>query len=527
MIKINQMSLKNLSNIFLFIACIFICQGLLSMASAKEKNLSPKSKFQQALENAQANNAKRFKFIDRKGKERHYEINNGVINETTKDDLSSSSPFESALNNAQKRGLTSFQFTDYKGKKRTYNIDKNGTINEIKSVEDDFRPENIANIPRAFKASNEEKVNRKEKVKKVQVQQNNSEKTTENFTTAFEEDAKQASKNIDIDAKKVKKEPYKKMKLTLKDINYSLTFGTRLWISEGETEFAHCSSVECGSVVTTIGGVTGSLGDPTSKLEYTSLRDRFIELTGDLKVSDIVVQSKIGVKQKGDTGKFRDFDWITDGSSVAAAGTVFEFSDTISPVKEVYLDYQVWDIGYQFDLSKFFKGVNLSITPLIGHVRYQEKAKAFGLFDLPDDLGAGSGWTVDTDTLVLQNQILWTGTRLGTEINWQASPKANFLTNIAYVEGMDVRNEDSHVLRGDLGPTPNVISKGDGRGWMIDLIGKYAYNNNLGFELGYRYWRFEDRNASVSFGPDFTGSLPVRQLYSQRQGFMLGAEYTF
>ena len=34
-----------------------------------------------------------------------------------------------------------------------------------------------------------------------------------------------------------------------------------------------------------------------------------------------------------------------------------------------------------------------------------------------------SGWTFDTDTLVLQNQILWTGTRLGTEINWQASPK--------------------------------------------------------------------------------------------------------
>ena len=257
------------------------------------------------------------------------------------------------------------------------------------------------------------------------------------------------------------------------------------------------------------------------------LIDRFIELTGDLKVSDIVVQSKIGVKQKGDTGKFRDFDWITDGATVAAAGTVFEFSDTISPVKEVYLDYQVWDIGYQFDLSKFFKGVNLSITPLIGHVRYQEKAKAFGLFDLPDDLGAGSGWTFDTDTLVLQNQILWTGTRLGTEINWQASPKSNFLTNIAYVEGMDVRNEDSHVLRGDLGPTPNVISKGDGRGWMIDLIGEYAYNNNLGFELGYRYWRFEDRNASVLFGPDLTGSLPVRQLYSQRQGFMLGAEYTF
>lgn len=520
---------KNLSNVFLFLALIFICQGLLSVASAKEKNPSPKSKFQQALENAQANSAKRFKFIDRKGRVRHYEINNGIINEITNEKLSSLSPFESALNNAKKRGLTSFQFTDHKGNKRNYIINKNGIINEKKSSDDDFQQTKSSRLktPRVFKASTEEISIKKTSISNEKITQNKIDKTTKKLSGNIEDQAKQASKNINIDAKKVKKEPYKKMKLTLKDINYSLTFGSRLWISEGETEFAHCSSVECGSVVTSFGGVTGSLGDPTSKLEYTSLRNRFIELTGDLKVSDILVQSKIGVKQKGDTGKFRDFDWITDGATVAAAGTVFEFSDTISPVKEVYLDYQVWDIGYQFDLSKFFKGVNLSITPLIGHVRYQEKAKAFGLFDLPDDLGAGLGLTVDTDTLVLQNQILWTGTRLGTEINWQASPKTNFLTNIAYVEGMDVRNEDSHVLRGDLGPTPNVISKGDGRGWMIDLIGKYAYNNNLGFELGYRYWRFEDRNASVSFGPDFTGSLPVRQLYSQRQGFMLGAEYTF
>ena len=82
------MNLKNFPNVLSFLAFIFICQGLLSMVSAKEKNPSPKSKFQQALENAQANNAKRFKFIDRKGRERYYEINNGIINEITKDEIS-------------------------------------------------------------------------------------------------------------------------------------------------------------------------------------------------------------------------------------------------------------------------------------------------------------------------------------------------------------------------------------------------------------------------------------------------------
>ena len=153
------MSSKNLSNAFLFLALIFICQGLLSMASAKEKNPSPKSKFQQALENAQANNVKRFKFIDRKGRQRYYEINNGIINEITKDTLSSLSPFESALNNAKKRGLTSFQFTDQKGKIRTYIISKNGTVNEKVSLDDKFSSQKRVvkkpALPRAFKSTDQ------------------------------------------------------------------------------------------------------------------------------------------------------------------------------------------------------------------------------------------------------------------------------------------------------------------------------------------------------------------------------------
>ena len=128
---------------------------------------------------------------------------------------------------------------------------------------------------------------------------------------------------------------------------------------------------------------------------------------------------------------------------------------------------------------------------------------------------------------MLQNEIFWSGSRFGVEIDWEVNPKTNFLANVAYLENVEVRNEDSHVLRADLGPTPNVISTGDGRGWMIDLIGKYAYNNNLGFELGYRFWRFEDRNVVNTFGPDFASAWPVRQLYSQRQGFIIGVEYSF
>ena len=528
MIKINQMSLKNLSNIFLFLACIFICQGLLSMASAKEKNLSPKSKFQQALENAQANNAKRFKFIDRKGNERYYEIKNGIINEVTKDNLSSLSPFEIALNNAKKRGLTSFQFTDHKGKKRNYTINKNGIINEKKSLNDSFHQTASSTLktPRVFKASTTDINNKKTSISNEKITQNKIDKPAKKLSENIEDQAKEATRNTEINRKEPQKEPYRGMKLSMDNLDYTFKVGTRYWISEGETEFAHCASVACGGSISSFGAVTGSLGDPTSKLEYTSLRNRVFELTSDLEISNVILQANVGLRDKGDTGSFRDFDWITDGAT-GLDGTVFEFSDTISPVKDVSLKYSVWDIGYKVDMGSYFKGINVSVTPFLGYVRYNEMASAYGLFDLPDDLGAGDGLTIGEDTLVIQNQIFWAGQRFGAEVDWDINPKANFLANIAYVENMSVRNEDSHVLRGDLGPTPNVISTGEGRGWMVDLIGKYAYDNNLGFEVGYRYWRFEDRNAVVAFGPAFTSDFPIRQIYSQRQGFMIGAEYTF
>ena len=528
-IKIKQISLKNLSNIFIFLTCIFVCQGLLSMALAKEKNLSPKSKFQQALENAQNNNAKSFKFIDRKGRERHYEINNDIINEITKDTSSSLSPFETALNNAKNKGLSSFQFTDRKGNKRNYTINKNGIINEKKSLNDTFKPTASSKLktPRVFKASTENIKNKKATISNEKITQNKIDKSTKKLSGNIEDQAKEATRNTKINRKELQKEPYRGMKLSMDNLDYTFKVGTRYWISEGETEFAHCSSVACGSVVTTIAGVTGSAGDPTSKLEYTSLRNRAFELTSDLEISNVVLQANIGIRDKGDTGTFRDFDWITDGATgLPGDGTVFLFSDTISPVKDVSLKYSVWDIGFKLDMSDYFKDINVSITPFLGYVRYNEMASAYGLTPLPVDVGAGS-ISVDEDTLVLQNQIFWAGQRFGAEVDWDINSKANFLANIAYVENMSVRNEDSHVLRADLGPTPNVISTGEGRGWMVDLIGKYAYNNNLGLEVGYRFWRFEDRDAIVNFGPAFTSELPIRQLYSQRQGFIIGAEYTF
>ena len=519
--------------------CIFFYLLTLSFSDVQAKTKTPiqKSNFQIAYEEAMQSKKFSFDFIDQKGKKRMYIIDKkGAINEIQSKKVNmSQSNFDMAWDFAKKKGLNTFQFTDQKGKIRTYIISENGTVNEKISFDDKFSSQKKVakkpSMPRSFISSDQKTAINNEQKPSGSIFEDDDNATNvaeSKQTNSIEVEVKKATKNIKINKKELEKEPYRGMKLSLGNLDYTFKVGTRYWISEGETEFAHCASVACGGGVTTFGGVTGSLGDPTSKLEYTSLRNRAFELTTDLEISNVVLQANIGIRDKGDTGKFRDFDWITDGASgLPGDGRVYEFSDTISPVKDVSLKYSVWDIGYKVDMGSYFKGINVSVTPFVGYVRYNEMASAYGLFDLPDSFGAGGGLTIGEDTLVIQNQIFWAGQRFGTEVEWNINPKANFLANIAYVENMSVRNEDSHVLRADLGPTPNVISTGDGRGWMIDLIGKYAYNNNLGLEVGYRYWRFEDRNAVVAFGPAFTSDFPIRQLYSQRQGFMIGAEYTF
>ena len=502
---------------------------------AKTKALIQKSNFQMAYEKAMQSKKFSFDFIDQKGKKRMYVIDkNGAINEIQSKKVNmSQSNFEMAWDFAKKKGLNTFKFTDQKGKIRTYVISKNGTVNEKISFDDKFSSQKRVlkkpSIPRSFSSSDQKTaINDEQKPSgSISKDDDNAIIVAESKqANSIEVEVKKATKNIKINKKKLEKEPYRGVKLSMENLDYTFKVGARYWISEGETEFAHCASVACGGSVSSFGAVTGSLGDPTSKLEYTSLRNRVFELTSDLEISNVILQANVGLRDKGDTGSFRDFDWITDGAT-GLDGTVFEFSDTISPVKDVSLKYSVWDIGYKVDMGSYFKGINVSVTPFVGYVRYNEMASAYGIFDLPDDFSAGDGLTIGEDTLVLQNQIFWAGQRFGAEVDWDINPKANFLANIAYVENMSVRNEDSHVLRGDLGPTPNVISTGEGRGWMVDLIGKYAYDNNLGFEVGYRYWRFEDRNAVVAFGPAFTSDFPIRQIYSQRQGFMIGAEYTF
>lgn len=300
-----------------------------------------------------------------------------------------------------------------------------------------------------------------------------------------------------------------------------LVIGSRVWFSTGETEWSHCASVACGgsSGTVTLNSVayTYQGGDPTSKLNYSDIDATIVEIFAKkLLGSGYRVSGTIGVGN-GDGGTQRDQDWIT------VNGVTYEFSDSISTIRDTKVQHATIDFGYTFSRER------LKITPFLGYVRYNEKLSAYGLTYLPNDLNL-SYTAVANSTKVFDNEITWTGFRLGSEFEWQLSEKANVTINAAYVLNAEGKNDDGHVLRtssNDLGPTPNIKIDGSGDGWMFDLLGSYNISKSTDVELGYRWWRFEADDGSTRFGTTFTPAYKTRTLFSERSGFLLGLKYRF
>jgi hypothetical protein len=296
--------------------------------------------------------------------------------------------------------------------------------------------------------------------------------------------------------------------------------GLRYWHSEGETEWSHCASTACGGGVTGLSSPYTSFGDPTSRLNYSGTKAGIAEIFGTYKIDKISLMGTYGTEiADNDGGKFRDEDWLMDSRD----GQSYTFSDTISSTRDTNVNYYTVDLGMTLDE----KTTGMKIAPFLGYVRYNEKLSAYGLTYLADELGVG-GSDISSSTLVIQNDITWTGFRIGADVDYPVNKEFSFNLNAAYVFGLDADNKDSHVLRADLGTTPNIKNVGNGDyGYMIDILGQYNYSTQLKFDFGYRWWMFDTDNGNTKFGPNFTTAFPNRSLKSERSGLLIGVNYIF
>ena len=274
--------------------------------------------------------------------------------------------------------------------------------------------------------------------------------------------------------------------------------GVRYWISSGETKRAHNAQ-----------SFDPTLGNPTSVLLYENLDANTIELFGRQYFGggQWLIKGFIGLGEIT-RGSFRDEDFN--------AGQV-KFSDTTSSVTAGDISYGAIDIGR--NEWRLRDGRTL-LSIYVGYSEWKEDMDAYGVSDALGFVG-----DVSHDVKVISNKVTWKSLRVGFAGNLALTERMRLDLDLALVPYSKVRNDDSHYLRQDptdLGPAPNIIIQGEGRGVQLDAELRYEIVRRTDLGLGLRYWYLEANKATrrLPNRPDVP-ELPVTDLYSERFGATL------
>ena len=270
--------------------------------------------------------------------------------------------------------------------------------------------------------------------------------------------------------------------------------GARYWLSTGTRVSSHNAQ-----------GVAPSLGNPTSILTYDTLTGHALELYGR-RNSPARWFSKgsigLGLLRRG---------WFEDEDFDAGQRKT---SDTFSPVKGYSLAYATIDAGR--DLWVFGEGRTV-IGVFIGYSYWSERLDAYGAaYNVPQGTAP-----ISESTKVITNETTWHSLRLGLAASARLTERTRLTIDAALIPYSAVRDEDSHYLRtssSDLGPVPNIIMEGSGKGFQLDMELRHAIRENWELGAGLRYWYLRatrgDRKAAGTI-------VPITEIESKRSGLLL------
>ena len=263
--------------------------------------------------------------------------------------------------------------------------------------------------------------------------------------------------------------------------------GTRYWLSSGENRFAHNAQ-----------GADATLGNPTSILTYEELDARALELhwRSNFSSDGWFFKGNFGLGEVRD-GSFDDEDY-----DAAQAKT----DDTTSAVRGERFSYLTLDLGK--DIWASTGGSTLGI--FVGFQQWSEQVDAFGLMT-----SVGGSPNLPESTRVITNDVLWRSLRIGVAGTAPVTGRLRVLADLAFVPYSKVSNDDSHYLRADLGPVPNIVTSGRGSGVQLDLELRYALSERLEAGIGVRHWALSKDRANVSLAGV---TVPVTEFETRRTG---------
>lgn len=279
--------------------------------------------------------------------------------------------------------------------------------------------------------------------------------------------------------------------------------GVRYWLSTGETERSHNGQ-----------SFDPALGNPTSILLYENLDAHVLEIFGRQNFGGRWFLKGILGVGRVNTGAFDDEDYL--------AGQ-FKFLDTTSSVTRGRIGYGSIDVGRN---EWVFAEGRTTLGVFIGYSQWTEDVDAYGITTTVDPFAIGGD--EPNSVLVISNKMTWKSVRLGFAAELGLGQRTRVSLDLALIPYSRFRNEDSHHLRGDLGPVPNILLEGEGRGVQLDAELRYEIRRRTELGLGVRYWYLDANkgNRTTPNRPDVP-PLPVVELYSERVGATLSLRRTW
>jgi hypothetical protein len=275
--------------------------------------------------------------------------------------------------------------------------------------------------------------------------------------------------------------------------------GLRWWVSTGKTKLSHNAQV-----------LDPSLGNPTSVLVYENLDANVLELFGRFAIGERWFLKGAAGFGEINRGMFDDQDF--------RAGQI-KFSDTASSVTQGRISYGILDFGRDWSVG----GGATRLGAFAGFAQWTENYEAYGATDFMGFIGGD----IPHDTKVISNKVRWRALRVGASGVF-ALGRGRLALDLALVPYAKLRNEDSHHLRADLGPVPNIIDEGDGYGVQFDAELRYEILRRTELAVGLRYWHLEVRDGTTDFANfSVAEEAPLVDFYTRRTGLTVSVRRTW
>jgi len=284
--------------------------------------------------------------------------------------------------------------------------------------------------------------------------------------------------------------------------------GARYWYSIGQNRFAFTNNIF-------------PFGNPTSTLDWDRMQGHSGEgfARVDHLPTGLFVKGLIGggVLKGGDMD---DLDFLIDQ---------INFSNTTSAVDGNTLRYAMIDLGWAYHVPE--AGVRLG--GFVGYHYWRESMTAFGVLCNADQVanalcGPAGAVVVPFNVPVVTFDTTWNAIRVGADARFEINDRWSLTGEVAFIPYAWLTNDDSHLLRTDLGPSPNIRTSGwRGMGGEAEAFINYKVLPHFEVGVGARYWGIFTQAGSVEFGPNFAPDFPLAKFSTQRYGVLVQAKATF